>query len=82
MRLKNYDPVWCGTPAMQKLGKVKLKEQATKLLAENLAQLTDAQELLYANDRYSVLIVVQAIGAAGKDGLIRHVMSGVNPQSC
>ncbi len=82
VRLKNYDPAWCGTLAMQKLGKVKLKEQATKLLAENLAQLTDAQELLYANDRYAVLIVIQAIDAAGKDGLIRHVMSGVNPQGC
>ncbi len=82
VRLKNFNPAWCGTPAMEKLGKVKLKDQAAKLLAENLAQLAAAQELLYANDRYSVLIVIQAIDAAGKDGLIRHVMSGVNPQGC
>ncbi len=46
------------------------------------AELADAQELLYASDIHSVLIVLQAMDAAGKDGTIKHVMSGVNPQGC
>jgi PPK2 family polyphosphate:nucleotide phosphotransferase len=49
-------------------------------LQQNIADLTEAQELLYANDVYSVLILFQAMDAAGKDGTIKHVMSGVNPQ--
>ena len=53
-----------------------------QILDQNLADLTEAQELLYADDRYAVLIVFQAMDAAGKDGTIKHVMSGVNPQGC
>jgi len=44
--------------------------------------LTQVQQLLYADDRYSLLIVFQAMDAAGKDGTIKHVMSGINPQGC
>ncbi|HUY30353.1 MAG TPA: PPK2 family polyphosphate kinase [Acidimicrobiales bacterium] len=46
------------------------------------AELASAQELLYASDRYAVLVVLQALDAGGKDGTIKHVMSGVNPQGC
>jgi PPK2 family polyphosphate:nucleotide phosphotransferase len=81
-RLADHDPAWAGTPEMQKLGKDDLKGRASELLAANLEALTRAQELLYASDRHSVLIVLQAMDAAGKDGTIRHVMSGVNPQGC
>ena len=49
---------------------------------KNIAELAAAQELLYASDVHSVLIVLQAMDAAGKDGTIKHVMSGVNPQGC
>src|SRR5205814_10453768 len=49
---------------------------------QNLQDLAEAQQLLYADDRYAVLIVLQAMDAAGKDGTIKHVMSGVNPQCC
>lgn len=56
------------------------KDDAKKMLADSVKRLRDLQEKLYADGRWSVLIVVQAMDAAGKDGLIEHVMSGVNPQ--
>src|SRR5471032_2208028 len=60
----------------------KSKEHYQKLLQEHVAQLSSLQELLYASNRYAVLLIFQAMDAAGKDGAIRHVMSGVNPQGC
>src|SRR5713226_8033400 len=51
-------------------------------LEKTLARLTELQHLLYADKRYALLIVLQALDAGGKDGTIRHVMSGVNPQGC
>ena len=74
---------------------IRLKEWATrigplyeseshynKLLAEDVAELSDLQRLLYASNGYSLLLIFQAMDAAGKDGAISHVMSGVNPQGC
>ncbi|MEN9919113.1 MAG: hypothetical protein RL662_1549 [Bacteroidota bacterium] len=58
------------------------KDQAEELLKESVDQLAQMQDQLYAQDRYSVLVVFQAMDAAGKDGTIKHVMSGVNPQGC
>jgi PPK2 family polyphosphate:nucleotide phosphotransferase len=58
------------------------KEDYHALLADHVAQLSAQQELLFASDRYAVLIIFQAMDAAGKDGAIKHVMSGVNPQGC
>ena len=60
----------------------KSKEQYKKLLEEHVAQLSAQQQLLYASNRHAVLLIFQAMDAAGKDGAIRHVMSGVNPQGC
>jgi PPK2 family polyphosphate:nucleotide phosphotransferase len=60
----------------------KSKDQYQKLLEEHVAQLTLLQQLHYASNRYAVLLIFQAMDAAGKDGAIRHVMSGVNPQGC
>src|SRR6267143_3670062 len=60
----------------------KSKEQYEKLLEEHKAELSDLQGLLYANNRYAVLLIFQAMDAAGKDSAIKHVMSGVNPQGC
>jgi PPK2 family polyphosphate:nucleotide phosphotransferase len=82
VRLANRDAGWAQTDELKKLGKKVVKDRAQALLADSLLQLTAAQELLYADDRYSVLIVLQAMDAAGKDGTIKHVMSGVNPQGC
>ncbi len=60
----------------------KSKKQYQKLLSEHVAKLSSQQELLYASNRYAVLLIFQAMDAAGKDGAIKHVMSGVNPQGC
>lgn len=58
------------------------KKDYEKKLAAGTLELSELQRLLYAHDRYSLLVIFQAMDAAGKDGAIRHVMSGVNPQGC
>ena len=60
----------------------KSKEQYQKLLEDHIAQLSLQQQLLYASNPHAVLLIFQAMDAAGKDGAIKHVMSGVNPQGC
>jgi PPK2 family polyphosphate:nucleotide phosphotransferase len=60
----------------------KTNEQYQALLSKHVKALSAQQELLYASDRYAVLLIFQAMDAAGKDGAIEHVMSGVNPQGC
>ena len=60
----------------------KSKEQYKDLLEEHVARLSSQQQLLYASNRHAVLLIFQALDAAGKDGAIKHVMSGVNPQGC
>ena len=60
----------------------KHREAAEQKLQENIARLTELQYLLYAEKKRSLLIVLQAMDAGGKDGTVRHVMSGLNPQSC
>ena len=58
------------------------KSEAAELLRRGTDWLAEEQDMLYAQDRWSLLLVFQAMDAAGKDGTIRHVMSGVNPQGC
>src|SRR5947209_2862052 len=58
------------------------KDQALESLEHDLAALAKAQDLLYSNASRAVLVVLQAMDAAGKDGIVKHVMSGVNPQGC
>lgn len=82
VNLKEFPTDWLNTPEGKELGKDFVKERAAVVLEENRKQLAEAQELLYASDTHSVLIVLQAMDAAGKDGTIRHVMAGVNPQGC
>jgi len=60
----------------------KSKKRYKKLLGEHVEELSALQRLLYASNRYALLLIFQAMDAAGKDGAIRHVMSGVNPQGC
>jgi PPK2 family polyphosphate:nucleotide phosphotransferase len=74
VRLSHYDPE--DTFGYEKGPETK------KLLDKNLARLDDLQSLLYAENKHALLIVLQGMDAAGKDGTIRHVMSGVNPQGC
>lgn len=59
-----------------------LKEKAKEFLKSGLDEMQQLQDKLYAQDRYSLLLIFQAMDAAGKDGVIKHVMSGVNPQGC
>jgi PPK2 family polyphosphate:nucleotide phosphotransferase len=73
-RLKDYDP---GHTAG-----VKTKEEATELLEQGVLKLAELQDKLYAQNTWALLLIFQAMDAAGKDGVIKHVMSGVNPQGC
>jgi PPK2 family polyphosphate:nucleotide phosphotransferase len=74
-RLSDYDPAdTCGLDIE--------KAEAKAMLADGVERLAALQEKLYAQNRWSVLVVFQAMDAAGKDGAIKHVMSGVNPQGC
>ena len=75
-RLKDVDPADTGSLGAED------KPQAVESLAIGRVALADLQEKLYAQDRWAVLLVFQAMDAAGKDGTIKHVMSGVNPQGC
>ena len=58
------------------------EEQYRKRLGEQVEQLSALQSLLYASNQHALLLIFQAMDAAGKDGVIKHVMSGVNPQGC
>ena len=74
-RLKNIDPG-------DTLGLKMKKSEAADLLRRGTQWLAEEQEMLYAQDRWSLLLIFQAMDAAGKNGTIKHVMSGVNPQGC
>lgn len=73
-RLKHFDPA--------DTGNILSKESATEILQKGISWLSEEQSKLYAQDRWSVLLIFQAMDAAGKDGVIGHVMSGINPQGC
>ena len=94
MPLTNIMPILLRAPAPGPLASTRGKWPTTvepvyeskkhyhKLLGEHIVQLSSLQQLLYASNRYAVLLIFQAMDAAGKDGVIKHVMSGVNPQGC
>src|SRR5215475_14340848 len=73
-RLKHFDP--------QDTNGMKDKKQAKEILEHSRGLLSEFQEKLYAQDRWSLLLIFQAMDAAGKDGAVKHVMSGINPQGC
>lgn len=81
-RVKESDEVDLGKWATIVEPVYKSKDHYQKLLEEHVAQLSSLQQLHYASNRYAVLLIFQAMDAAGKDGAIKHVMSGVNPQGC
>jgi polyphosphate kinase 2 (PPK2 family) len=74
-RLNDFDPGDTGSLTLDKAQGTELVQLGTKWLAEE-------QDMLYAQDRWSLLLIFQAMDAAGKDSTIKHVMSGVNPQGC
>jgi len=73
-RLKDFDPA--------DTGEIRSEEHAQQLLVAGITAIAELQDKLYAQDRWGVLLIFQAMDAAGKDGVIKHVMSGVNPQGC
>src|SRR6184192_1120283 len=73
-RLKDFEPA--------DTNGIKDKRAAQGLLEDGIACLNHFQEMLYAQDRWALLLIFQAMDAAGKDGVIKHVMSGINPQGC
>jgi PPK2 family polyphosphate:nucleotide phosphotransferase len=73
-RLKDYDP--------QDTNRLKSKKNAKETLEHSKELLSEFQEKLYAQDRWALLLIFQAMDAAGKDGAVKHVMSGINPQGC
>jgi len=73
-RLKDFDP--------GETGHWRSKEHAAQALQQGIARMAELQNMLYAQDQWALLLVFQALDAAGKDGVIKHVMSGVNPQGC
>jgi PPK2 family polyphosphate:nucleotide phosphotransferase len=82
VNLKDFPTGWAQNEEFINLGKDAVKERASELLEANRNTLTSAQELLWASNIYSVLIVLQGMDTSGKDGTIKHVLSGVNPQGC
>ena len=73
-QLKHCDPGATGT--------LQSREDAAELLQRSIARMAELQDKLYAQDRWAVLLIFQAMDAAGKDSVIKHVMAGVNPQGC
>src|SRR5271168_2117931 len=73
-RLKDHDT--------RDTGELKNNEQSQEIIDHRVGLLSNLQEKLYAQDRWALLLIFQAMDAAGKDGAIKHVMSGVNPQGC
>ncbi|MCW5889471.1 MAG: polyphosphate kinase 2 family protein [bacterium] len=82
LHLADRDPGWALTKELRTLGKEAVKERAERILADNLRTLTAAQALLWASNKQAVLMILQGMDAAGKDGIVKHVMSGMNPQGC
>ncbi len=80
--LEDHETSWEGADPFGELSGKPLKKRAKKHLKSQRRALIKAQEKLYAADRFSILIIFQALDAAGKDGTIKHVMKGVNPQGC
>jgi PPK2 family polyphosphate:nucleotide phosphotransferase len=78
--LAKRDPAWRGGDEYEQLSEKKLKTAAKEIIQKGVKDLSGAQELLWASDTYALLVVFQALDAAGKDSTIEHVMSGVNPQ--
>jgi PPK2 family polyphosphate:nucleotide phosphotransferase len=79
IKLKDFNPRWAGNPEVPKDDRKRL---AQEIMTKEVTDLAESQERLYASDTWSVLIILQAMDAAGKDSTIKHVMSGINPQGC
>jgi PPK2 family polyphosphate:nucleotide phosphotransferase len=81
-RLHKRDTDWVSAEPLREADEARMKAEAAELLDRNKTELAAAQDVLYAAGTHAVLIVLQAMDAAGKDGIVKHVLSGVNPQGC
>jgi len=79
VRLADYDPDWL-PKELRGLDKAAVKENTKRHVEKSIAELAAAQEVLWASDCHALLVILQAMDAAGKDGIIEHVFSGMNPQ--
>ncbi|MCX6693450.1 MAG: polyphosphate kinase 2 family protein [Methanomicrobiales archaeon] len=82
VNLAKYDTGWAQTEELKDLGEKKAQEKLVRMLEESRTTLEKSQDILWSDRSYGILIVLQGMDTAGKDGTIRHVMSGVNPQGC
>ena len=82
VQLKKYDAGWVQNETLEKMSEDKAQKLLEKMLKKDRDSLAEAQALLAASHEKGILIVLQGMDTAGKDGTIRHVMSGVNPQGC
>jgi PPK2 family polyphosphate:nucleotide phosphotransferase len=82
VNLAKYDTGWAQTEELKDLGEKKAQEKLVRMLEESRITLEKSQDILWSDRSYGILIVLQGMDTAGKDGTIRHVMSGVNPQGC
>jgi PPK2 family polyphosphate:nucleotide phosphotransferase len=81
-KLHKRETGWAFSDALKTIGKYQLKDEARAILERNRTELAEVQSVLYAAGTHAVLVVLQAMDAGGKDGTIKHVMAGVNPQGC
>lgn len=81
-RVRDHDTDWSARRELREFEADELKARARAMVEENLEALAEVQERLYGNRTYSLLVIFQAMDAAGKDGMVKHVMSGLNPQGC
>jgi len=82
VQLRKFDSGWVQQEKLKKMSGGKAQELLEEMLEKDRASLAEAQELLAASQQHGILILLQGMDTAGKDGTIRHVMSGVNPQGC
>jgi PPK2 family polyphosphate:nucleotide phosphotransferase len=82
IKLKNFETGWAQNEELKLVEKGLVKERAAEILEANRISLASSQELLWADNTHPVLVILQGMDTAGKDGTIRHVMSGINPQGC
>jgi PPK2 family polyphosphate:nucleotide phosphotransferase len=81
-KLNKRETGWAYTDELREQEKGKMRARAEEILEENRAELAKAQDVFYASRRYALLLILQGMDASGKDGTIKHVMAGVNPQGC
>ena len=81
-KISDHRAYWAELEGQHDLSDKEIKKLAKRMLEKNLEDLKEAQDLFYASSKFALLLVFQAMDAAGKDGTIKHVMSGINPQGC